>query len=229
MPALASPDHHAPAASSFPGTCPAPADPLDSLAALSDVEVLGRLLGPRGGELASRALEHAGNLPRLSILSPSHLRSLRLGARATRTLLLASELARRIAYADVPAREVLTVPAAVARYLFLRYARIDQEVFGAVLLDVNNRWIADVEAARGALDRTYVEPRQILSEAIVRGAAGIVLFHNHPSGSPNPSPEDYALTRRFAHAGDIVGIRLLDHLILGSPNSFVSLRERGAW
>src|SRR6185295_6516961 len=83
MPALASPDHHAPAASSFPGTCPAPADPLDSLAALSDVEVLGRLLGPRGGELASRALEHAGNLPRLSILSPSHLRSLRLGARAT--------------------------------------------------------------------------------------------------------------------------------------------------
>jgi DNA repair protein RadC len=89
--------------------------------------------------------------------------------------------------------------------------------------------VGEPEVFRGALHRAAVEPRQILFPALVRGAAALVIFHSHPSGDPSPSLEDLSFTRRMAEACEALGVRLVDHLILGSTRRWVSLRERGAW
>ena len=100
---------------------------------------------------------------------------------------------------------------------------------GALFLDVRGKLLADKELYRGTLSRAAVEPREVLKEALRRGAAGVVLFHTHPSGDPSPSPEDFAFTRRMSSAADVVGVRLIDHMILGASGRWVSLRERGGW
>jgi DNA repair protein RadC len=121
-------------------------------------------------------------------------------------------------------------PAEVVSYLTLRYSRHDQEVMGALFLDIRHRLLEEAEIFVGTLSRAAVEPRQILRQALLNRAAGVVLFHTHPSGDPSPSLEDLAFTRRLAQAGETVGVRLVDHLVLGSGTGrWVSLKERGAW
>jgi DNA repair protein RadC len=78
----------------------------------------------------------------------------------------------------------------------------------------------------GCLTSSLVHPREVFQEAVVARAAALILFHNHPSGDPEPSAEDIALTRRLASAGTLMGIEILDHLVLGAGR-FVSLKERG--
>ena len=122
----------------------------------------------------------------------------------------------------------LSEPDAVARYLSMRYGCPDQEVMGALFLDARQRLLGESEHFRGTLSRAAVEPRPILKEGLLQGAAALLLFHTHPSGDPSPSAEDLAFTRRMSKAGEVVGIRLLDHLILGSGSRWLSLRQRGA-
>ncbi len=100
---------------------------------------------------------------------------------------------------------------------------------GALYLDTRNRLLAEHEFFRGTLSRAAVEPRAILKHGLLCDAAGFLLFHTHPSGDPSPSAEDLAFTRRIAEAGELVGVRLVDHLILGSGERWVSLKQRGAW
>jgi len=120
-------------------------------------------------------------------------------------------------------------PDAVARYLLLRYAERDQEVMGALFLDLRNRLLGEAELYRGTMARASVEPRAFLKQALLRSAAGILLFHTHPSGDPSPSAEDLAFTRRLSDAADLLGLRLLDHVVLGGGHRWVSLRKRGGW
>jgi DNA repair protein RadC len=89
--------------------------------------------------------------------------------------------------------------------------------------------IGEGEIFRGTLSRAAVEPRSILKQGLLEDAAGFVIFHTHPSGDPSPSAEDLAFTRRMAEAGEVVGLRLVDHLIIGCGGRWVSMRERGAW
>jgi DNA repair protein RadC len=126
-------------------------------------------------------------------------------------------------------REPLGNPRAVARYLSLRFARSDQEVMGALYLDTRNRLKELVELYRGTLNRAAVEPRGLLKRGLEVDAAGFVVFHTHPSGDPEPSAEDLAFTRRLADAAEVVGVRLVDHLILAHGGRWVSLRQRGGW
>ena len=100
---------------------------------------------------------------------------------------------------------------------------------GAIYLDIRNRAIGHQLAYIGTLTRTAVEPRGILTAALLANAASILLFHNHPSGDPSPSAEDLAFTRRMAEAGEIVGVRVLDHIIVGEASAYVSLKQRGGW
>jgi DNA repair protein RadC len=100
---------------------------------------------------------------------------------------------------------------------------------GAIFLDTRNRAIGHQIAYIGTLARAAVEPRGIFSAALLANAAGIVLFHNHPSGDPSPSAEDLAFTRRMADAGELLGIRVLDHIVVGEAPRFVSLKRRGGW
>jgi DNA repair protein RadC len=120
-------------------------------------------------------------------------------------------------------------PEAAARFLHRILSSWDREVMGALFLDTRNRAIGHQLAYIGTLTRAAVEPRGILTAALLANAAGVLLFHNHPSGDPSPSAEDLAFTRRMADAGEIVGVRVLDHLIIGEPPAFVSLKRRGGW
>ncbi len=202
--------------------------------ALSDAELLAVLLrtGRRGAsavDLARELLRDCGGLGGMLGVSSPALRRRGIGGAKAAAVLAALELGRRVARGELPEREPLTHPAAVARYLALRYAVRDQEVMGAVFLDTRHRFLAESEVYRGTLNRAAVEPRGILKEALLRGAAAVLLFHTHPSGDPSPSAEDLAFTRRLAEAGDVVGVRLVDHLILGSGGAWLSLKERRAW
>lgn len=203
-------------------------------AALSDAELVGVLLrtgraGASAVDMARELLRAAGGLAGLQRASAATLRRRGLGEAKAAAVLAALELARRLARLEVGDREPLAHPEAAARYLALRYGLPDQEVMGALFLDTRNRLLAESEVYRGTLNRAAVEPRGLLKEALVRGAAALVLFHTHPSGDPSPSAEDLAFTRRLAEAGEVVGVRLVDHLVLGSAGRWVSLRQRGAW
>lgn len=201
---------------------------------LSDAELLERLLdpptetAPEPWAITERLLggtPSARGLFELLHLAPEHLAQLEVSAAAASRLLAALEIGRRLAWNKVPEQQPLSDPGAVARHLFLRYATAHQEVMGAVLLDLRNRWLADFEIARGTLSSIAFEPRQALVEGLRRGAAGIVLFHNHPSADPAPSLEDYEFSRRFAQAGSVVGIKLVDHLVLGGTTRWTSIRD----
>lgn len=98
------------------------------------------------------------------------------------------------------------------------------EVFGILCLTTKHRVIAFHEVSRGILDSTLVHPREVFRAALLANAAAIVAGHNHPSGDPSPSPDDVALTRRLAAAGDIMGVPLLDHVIVGDGR-YYSFRE----
>lgn len=203
-------------------------------AALTDAELLAVLLrtGRRGVsavDLARELLASSQGLGGLLGVRPASLRRRGLGPAKLAAILAAVELARRLARAELPERLPLGHPEAVARYLLLRYGDRDQEVMGALYLDVRNRLLGEAELFRGTLSRAAVEPRAILKRALLSSAAGVLLFHTHPSGDPSPSAEDLAFTRRMAEAGDLVGVRLVDHLVLGTHHRWVSLRRRGGW
>jgi DNA repair protein RadC len=180
-------------------------------------------------ELSGRVLRECGGLAGLKGLEADRLLRLGLGPARTAGLLAAVELGRRMARAQLPLRDPLLRPAAVVSYLAMRYWRLDQEVMGALYLDVRNRLLSDMELFRGTLNRTAVEPRPILRQGLLQGAAGVVLFHTHPSGDPSPSAEDVAFSRRLAEAAEVVGLRLLDHLVVGAAERWVSLKQRGVW
>jgi DNA repair protein RadC len=126
---------------------------------------------------------------------------------------------------DVP--QLCSEPRAAARFLCPILSSRDREVVGAIFLDARNRAIGHQLAFIGTLERAAVEPRGIFSAALLVNAAAIILFHNHPSGDPTPSAEDLFFTRRMVQAGEILGIRVLDHLVIGEWPAFVSLKDRG--
>ena len=199
---------------------------------LSDTELVSVLLGPPYEAARVRAaalLNGCGGLGGLGGLSAAEAVRSGLSRPSAARLLGAVELGRRLARARIPQRRPLDRPDLVADYLMLRYGRQGQEVMGALFLDCRGRLIGDAELYRGTLHRTPVEPRLVLKEALVRDAAAFVLFHTHPSGDPAPSAEDLLFTRRVADAGELLGVRLSDHLILGSAGRWVSLRRRGKW
>ena len=200
---------------------------------LSDNELVSILLqsGSRGNsslEAARELLSALGGLCGLAELSVG-MRIRGVGVARCATILAAVELAVRLARTRVPRRDLMDQPAAVASYLRLRFFRTDQECMGALYCDSRQRLIREREIFRGSLSRAVVEPRILIKEALLCDAAGLILFHTHPSCDPAPSTEDLSFTRRVADAGELLGVDLVDHLILGSAGRWVSLGRRGAW
>lgn len=194
---------------------------------LSDADLLSVLLkGPAAQKLARELINDYGSLAGLAESRGSYRTSTGMTKARAVSLLAAFEIACRLARARLPIRELLDRPDSVASYLRLRYGQQDQEVMGALYLDVRNRLIAERELFRGTLTRTAVEPRAILKEGLTRSARGFILFHTHPSGDPSPSDEDCFFTRRMTEAGELVGLRLLDHVILGSGGRWVSMHRK---
>jgi DNA repair protein RadC len=202
-------------------------------AALSSEELLALLLGSgtRGQSALDRARQilaaHSG-LPGLASLSEGEL-AREKGIKRARSGAIAAalEIGRRLAAEPLAARDLFNDPALVKDYLRRARGSGVQERTGALYLNARNRLIRDdPEIYRGTLDRAVVEPREILKRALLANAAGIVLYHNHPSGDPTPSREDREFTRRLASAAEALGVRLLDHVVVGSGGA-VSFREAG--
>jgi len=146
-------------------------------------------------------------------------------AKATR-ILAALELGARLASEGRTGAAVFRTPDESARYLLPRYGARPVETFGLLALDVRHRLKHEAVVSVGCLTSSLVHPREVFQEAVVCRAAALVLFHNHPSGDPEPSAEDVALTRRLAAAGELMGIEVLDHVVLGAGR-YVSLKQRG--
>src|SRR6185295_3054394 len=141
-------------------------------------------------------------------------------------VLAAMELGRRTLAHAPSARIQLRAPRDAAAYLLPRFGSRPVEQFGLVLLDTKHRVMRTTVLAIGSLNVTAVQPREVFREAAVGGAAAIVVFHNHPSGDPVPSPDDVELTRRLAAAGIVMGIEVVDHVILGDVR-YCSFKEMG--
>jgi DNA repair protein RadC len=107
-------------------------------------------------------------------------------------------------------------------------AAADREYFWTVLLDTKHKIIGTEEVARGSLSSTIVHPREVYKAALLANAAAIMLVHNHPSGDPTPSAEDIEITRRLRQVGELIGIRVLDHVIIGRGR-YLSFVDDGRW
>nr|WP_274377130.1 DNA repair protein RadC [Desulfofalx alkaliphila] len=103
---------------------------------------------------------------------------------------------------------------------------LDREHFCAILLNTKNHVLAVETISVGTLSSSLVHPREVFKIAIKKSAAGMILLHNHPSGDPSPSKEDIAITKRIMESGEILGVSVLDHLIIGD-GKFASLKEKG--
>lgn len=200
--------------------------------ALTDEELVAILLGTgRAGagvlETAREVLRGGGLRGLLARSERGRVRELARGigvAKACR-IAAAAELARRLARAEVAERPLIDAPEAAGAYLAAVLAAELREVMGGLLLDAKNRLIHDAVVFRGGVTSASVQPGPLLRIAVLEGAAALVLYHNHPSGDPTPSPEDRATTARFVAAGDAVGVPVRDHVVVGRGCWFSFRRE----
>jgi DNA repair protein RadC len=199
-------------------------------AALSNRELLALLVGTgtrQGSALDVGERLAAGGLRGLAGRSLPELEGQHGLGRAKATRVLAAlELGARLASEGRAPAVSFKTPEASARYLLPRYASRPVETFGLLALDVRHRLRHEAVISVGCLTSSLVHPREVFQQAVVWRAAALILFHNHPSGDPEPSTEDVSITRRLASAGTLMGIEVLDHLVLGAAR-WVSLKERG--
>ena len=141
-------------------------------------------------------------------------------------MVAALELGRRVAATSADDEEPIRGPADVFRRMGSRLRDLPQEEFHALLLNTRHRVLREVAVTRGILDASLIHPREVFRVAVIEGAAGIILVHNHPSGDPTPSPEDRAVTRQLREAGRALGIPVLDHVVVGD-GCWRSLAEEG--
>ena len=173
------------------------------------------------GEVRGRGLVE---LSRFEVDALVH--ELGLERRGAERLAAAFELGRRVEHAALPARPALTSAERVHALLAPELRGLERETFVLLLLDGKHRLRRREIVSVGTLTSSLVHPREVYRAAVRESAAAIVCAHNHPSGDPEPSPEDLEVTRRLAECGRLLGIPLLDHVILGSAGRHVSLRER---
>ena len=201
-------------------------------AVLSDAEMLALFLGSgvRGLDAvatARRLLAGHGPLRRLLELPAADLVRLPgLGPASACQLGAALELASRHMASKLERGEALTDPQAAGRYFARRLRGHPYEVFAALFLDTRHRALGFEELFRGTVDGAEVHPREVARRALAHNAAALIVGHNHPSGSPEPSAADRAVTARLKQALALVDVRLLDHFVIGD-GAPVSLAARG--
>jgi DNA repair protein RadC len=201
--------------------------------ALGDNELVAIVLGQgqrRASvlDLANAVLATVGGVAGLARAIHDDLTRIHgIGTARAAQVLAAVELGRRSVAQAACDRAQMTSPRSVAEYLLPQYGNRRVEQFGVLLLDTKHRVLRSTVLSVGTLDASIVHPREIFREAVAGGAAAIVLFHNHPSGDPEPSVEDTRLTQRLIAAGMLMGIDVIDHVILGDARYF-SYREKGS-
>ncbi|MCG7410202.1 DNA repair protein RadC [Paenibacillus sp. ACRRX] len=199
--------------------------------ALSHAELLAILLrtGTKNESavlVAQRVMNRIGSLSRLADLSLIELTQIRgIGTAKALELQACLELGRRMARSRMLETASIRRPQDAAELVMESMRHLKREHFVCIYLNTKNRVLAQETISVGTLDASLVHPREVFRSAIRHGAAALICIHNHPSGDPTPSREDIEITRRLIEAGELVGIEVLDHLIIGD-NQYVSLKEQ---
>ncbi len=167
--------------------------------------------------LAKRLVREFGTIAGIARAGDAELRAIAgLGVAKVGALRAAFELGARHVCSPLRPGTRLDGPERVFEHFRGRLRHLRQEAFFALLLDSRHRLIREIEVSRGSLNQSLVHPREVFAPALRESAAAIVVAHNHPSGDPEPSREDIEVTRRLAEAGEILGVRLVDHVITGA-------------
>ena len=201
--------------------------------ALSDAELLALVI--RSGDHASQQsaidlgrnlLQTFGDLRNLAGATISEICAVKgAGPAKAASVLAALTLAQRVNTARLANLERFTTPCQVFQHFHYRFRDRRKEYFLILLLDGKNRILREVQISEGSLNQSIVHPREVFNPAVRESAAAVILVHNHPSGDPTPSREDLEISRRLKEAGELLGIRVLDHIIIGD-SAYVSFVER---
>ncbi len=200
--------------------------------ALSDAELLALLLrsGIRGKnalQMGQELLDAFGGVAGLLHTAPQALGSIKgLGPAKRAEIVAVLELARRALSAELQEKPLIDSPQAVRDYLQLQLGSRPHEIFAVLFLDSQHRLIALEELFRGTLSQTSVYPREVVVRALALHAASVVLAHNHPSGTAQPSAADVQLTQTLKNALALVDVRVLDHFVVTRTQA-VSMAELG--
>jgi DNA repair protein RadC len=150
-----------------------------------------------------------------------------VGPTGAARLLACLEISRRAACWRSGARPSINTPEDVVELCAAQLRGLDREHFWCLSLNIKNRLLRLSEVSVGSLNASIVHPRELFKDAVKTSAASVVVLHNHPSGDPTPSGADIQLTRRLVKAGDVLGIEVLDHVIIGDGGEYSSLQELG--
>ena len=197
-----------------------PRERLKSGQTLNDAEILALILenGSKGEnviDLSHRLISTFG-VEGLNSLSLAELTSIKgIGLAKASKLIAAFELSKRVNSGKI-CEKVIKNPSDIASYYISKLKDLKKEHFIAVFLDSKNKIIKDEVISIGTLNSSLVHPREVFKEAIKCSANSVILVHNHPSGSTEPSDEDYRVNKVLIEAGELVGIKVIDHLIVGN-------------
>jgi len=204
-------------------------------AGLTDAELLALIIrsgdpatGQSAIDLGRKLIGHFGsNLRELGSADIAELTAIKgMGLAKAAGVKAAFTLASRFQARKLERLDRFTSPHQVFDYFHHEFRDSRKEYFLALLLDGKNRIVRRVQISEGSLNQSIVHPREVFSPAVRESAAALILVHNHPTGDPAPSGEDIAVTRRLRDAGDLMGIKVLDHIIVGD-GEYVSFVERG--
>lgn len=197
---------------------------------LSDAELITILLGTGTAnssalDLAKRLLNKHPNLDDLANLHFKYYTEINgIGPAKAITLAAAFELARRINLHKNPLRPKFQSPEDVGNYYCAKFEHLKHEEFWIVMLDTQNKIIGEEKISQGILNKSLVHPREVFKMAIKNSAFSIILVHNHPSGNLEASKSDILITEKLIQSGEIVEIRVLDHIIVAGKN-FISMKK----
>jgi DNA repair protein RadC len=199
---------------------------------LSEAHLLAIILRTGGGgksaiDLAIEILNSFGDLKKIENASPGEFAPFKgMGNAKIAQIKAAFELGKRLLEEPHGKGPVFSSGHDVYLYYQQRFKNIKKEVFRCSMLDAKNRIFKDCRISEGTLTNSLIHPREAFRDAIKESAASVIFVHNHPSGDPSPSREDILITERLVNAGELVGIKVLDHVVIGDEK-YTSMMEKG--
>lgn len=199
---------------------------------LSEAQLLAIILRTGGGgksaiDLAIEILNSFENLKNIENASLNEFASFKgMGNAKVAQLKAAFELGRRLLEEPHEKGPIFSSGHDVYLYYQQRLKNLKKEVFRCAMLDAKNRILRDCRISEGTLTHSLIHPREAFRDAIKEAAASVIFIHNHPSGDPNPSREDILITERLVDVGELIGIKVLDHVIIGD-DKYTSMMEKG--
>jgi len=198
---------------------------------LTDAELLGIIIvkgyqGKTSVEVAKDLLSETKSLRKLDSLSFSEMSSVKgIGLAKFAQIKAALEIGKRLLREPISLKKKIHNASDLVDYYRSHMRDLKKEIFKIILLDVKNKIIRGINVSVGSLTESIVHPREVLKDIIKESAASVIFLHNHPSGESSPSKNDLDITKRMVDACNLIGVRVLDHIILGEDNYFSFAQE----